>query len=124
MKPYLLIAAALHVSLLGLCGCPPKPPVVVVVPDVPLADLRSPAQADMAEVAAPGIPACAPAAKLKQEDICESFFTKDGLACARCSNVKSCIDEVLVMYCAAGPCASDPACTYVTDPMLKSGRKR
>ena len=124
MKRYFLVAAAMHVSLLGLCGCPPKPPIVVVVPDIRPADLSNHVAVDMAESPGPGIVACTPAAKLKQEDICESFFTKDGLACARCSNVKGCIDEVLVMYCATGPCASDPACTYVTDPTLKSARKR
>ena len=121
MKLYFLIVAALHISLIGLCGCPPKPPVVVVVPDIRPADLNG---ATSLDAASPGMLACSPAAKLKQEDICDGFFTKDGLSCARCSNVKGCLDEILAMYCATGPCASDPACTYVTDPLLKSARPR
>jgi len=63
---------------------------------------------------------------LKQEDICDGFFTVDGnnFACARCSNVKGCVDEVLVMYCATGSCASDPACHYATNPLLEAKKKR
>jgi len=118
VRQYLLIAAALHLSLLALCGCPPKPPIVTNVPDVKPSDMAG------ADSATPAIPACTTAAQLKQEDICDGFFTKDGLACARCSNVKGCMDSTLVMYCATGPCAYDPACSYAADPLMKSSRKQ
>lgn len=109
----------LCVIALGCLACPPKPPPVVVIPDAQIDAAPAPAM-DMAPAE---LPSCKTAAALKQEDICEGFFTVDNLSCARCSNVKGCVDPNIVMYCATGPCADDPACRYVADPTMRSVRK-
>jgi len=118
MRLPLSVSLALPLSLLVLCGCPPKPPIVAPIPTTEAQDMSQP------DNTAPAVPACSTAAQLKQEDICDGFFTKNGLACARCSNVKGCVDSVLVMYCATGPCAYDPVCSYAADPLMKSSRKQ
>lgn len=90
MRPLLLLSVL-------LVGCPPAPIIrpPVIQPDV--------------------LPCVAPAV-LTQADVCDGFFTVDGLACARCKNVKSCVDSNVVMYCASGPCNADPRCTHVKSP--------
>jgi len=97
----------------------------VVVPDAQIDAAPSPpADLALADMAPAALPACTTAAALKQEDICEGFFTLVGdYACVRCSNLKGCVDPNVVMYCATGPCADDPACRYVADPTMRSVRK-
>lgn len=58
------------------------------------------------------IPLCAKPAILKQADVCDGYFTQDGLACARCINVKGCVDSNVVMYCAEKPCSEDSFCSF------------
>jgi len=61
---------------------------------------------------------CASPATPNATDVCDGFFTAQGYACVRCPNVSSCVDRDLQIWCVAGSCAGDPACS------IDSGRHR
>lgn len=99
--------AILVLAFAGLAACPKPPPKPVLPPDLPT-----------------DITQCSPAATLTEDGVCNDYFTDDGFACARCSNVTACLDTTLMMYCTAGPCANDPLCKYVANPLLPSKSRK
>lgn len=93
MRDWLLLFAALSLTM---CPAPPPPPPIPT-PPVPSNLLIC-----SAPLVAPPTPA----------DVCSGMFTTDGWACVSCAGSSGCIDAGLGIYCAAGPCTSDPACSF------------
>jgi hypothetical protein len=89
-------ALALVTVLLMIGGCPhPLPPIPAPVPD-----------------ALEGVADCStdPKGLPTTEDICDSLFTVEGYACARCPGPSGCRDTVDMVYCVAGACLTDKRC--------------
>ncbi len=84
---------------LALTGCPPRPPPAP--PSTP---------------PAAGMPSCgAGLIPPSSADVCDGMFTAGGLSCVQCKGAGGCLDQVDVIYCAAGSCRTDPACRFESE---------
>src|SRR5258708_6059536 len=85
---------ALVVMFAASTACPPKPPPA---PPTPI-------------FADAGVAVCPNSSVVSSDAVCDGFFTQEGFACVRCVGNTGCLDKALMIYCAGGGCANDPAC--------------
>lgn len=97
------------VVLMAACsGCPPQPKPTTI-------DLASPpARSDMSS--SYGFQVCPAAPNVTADNICDGWFTQNGLSCALCPGEQSCFDSTDVIYCMSSTsCAGDANCFHVND---------